>query len=88
MLVSDLVAADVQVLVREQRGHLADQFVDEGVDGFVGRVERRVVDAEGMDDLVGAGRAGEFGIADHPGRAMAGHVELGDDADAAVAGVS
>ena len=40
-----LIAADVQVLVGKQRGDLAEQFVDEGVDALLRGVEGRVEDA-------------------------------------------
>ena len=66
VFVSDFVAANVQILIREQQGHLANQFVDEGVDSFVGWIQRRVINTERMNDVIWTGSAGEFGVSDEP----------------------
>ena len=81
------VAADVEEVVGENFGHFADELIEK----FVGLVVRGSIagiqDAPLAFDFVRAGAAGEFGVADEPGGAVAGHVEFGNDADAALVGV-
>ena len=74
-------------MVGKNFGHFADEIVEEFVGFFVRGIHRWIHHAPLAFDLVGAGAAGEFGIADEPGCAVAGHVEFGDDADAALARV-
>ena len=83
----DFVAPDVEIGVGEERGHLAEELVEERVDALVGGIEGRFGDAEPALDGVGAGRAGELGVGDEPARRMPGDVELRHDPDAAVGGI-
>ncbi len=55
VLASDFIAADVEMLVRKQRGHLGYQFVDKRIDSIIGWIERRVINAERVNDVVGTG---------------------------------
>ena len=83
----DLVAAHVQVRVGEQRGHLADEAVEERVELLARGIHAMVVEAELALDLVRPGRARQLGMSDEPAPRVARHVELRHDADAAVARV-
>ena len=83
----DLIATDVPVGIRKERRHLADEGVEEAIDGFAGGIERGPEDAKAGLEAIGAGGAGEFGITDEPGGRVAGHVELGDHPDGTVRGV-
>ena len=87
LLAVHFVPADVEIGVRKKFDHLSDQVVEKLVGFFVRRIHRGIEDSPLAFDRVGAGAAGKFGITDKPGGAMAGHVELGNDADAAIAGV-
>ena len=82
-----LVAADVEVRVGEERRHLAQEAVEEGVDLFLRRVEGGVEDPPLVLDAVRAGQRGQLGMPDEPARHVAGHVELRHHADAARGGV-
>src|SRR5262249_21060113 len=67
--------------------HFADEFVEEFVGLLVGGIHRGIEDAPAALDLIGTGAAGELWVADEPRSAMAGHVEFGNDANTAIAGV-
>ncbi len=79
-----LVAADVEVGVREERGHLAEEPVEELVDLFARRIERGLHDSPRALDAVRPRRAAELGMADEPAGGVPRNVELGHHADAAV----
>src|ERR1035441_6587527 len=78
-----VVAANVHVWIGKETGHFAEESVDEDISGFASRIEGGIHDAELVGDCVGTGRAAEVWIADQPTLDVTGHVELGDDADAA-----
>src|ERR1051325_1161659 len=81
------VAADMQVLVREERGHLAEKSVEKLVDLFARRIESGLEDSRTAFDRVWTRRAAELRVADKPARAVAGYVKLRHHANAAVARV-
>ena len=82
-----LVAANVHIGIGKETAH----FVEEGVEKFEGGlssgVEGSILNAEAIGDGIGAGGTAEVWIADKPALDVAGHVELGDDADAARGGI-
>src|SRR5579872_85948 len=79
------IAADVEVLIGKQRGHFADEFVQEFVGGFAGHIESAGENAPGVFKLVGAVVGRQNGHAGKPGGHVAGHVELRNHSNAAVA---
>ena len=81
------VTADVDVGVGKDGGHLAEEAGDEAVGLFARGVEGIRSNAELAADGCGRGAAGEFRIGYLPCGAVAGHLELRYDADAAVARV-
>ena len=81
------VAADMEILIGEKFRHFGNEIVEEFVSLLVGGIHRGIGDAPLLPDLVRAGPAGQFGIANEPCGAVAGHVELGDYANAAIAGI-
>ncbi len=81
------VAANVKKMIGEELRHFAEELVEKLVGFFTSGIESRIEDAPFPFDFVGARAAGKFRIADKPGRAVAGHVEFGNHADAAVAGI-
>src|SRR5690348_7390683 len=82
-----LVAADVEEVIGKQRSHFTNESVQEFVNGLARGVHGGIEDAPFTLDLVWAGRAGQLRISDQPASRVAGDIELGDHADAAVAGV-
>ena len=78
-----LVAADMEKLIGEQLCHLFDEFVHELVSLFAGRIGDGLVPVFVLD-RERARIAGQFGIAHEPGAAVAGRIEFGNDADAAI----
>lgn len=78
-----LITTDVHVGIGEETGHFAEKAVDELECGFARGIECCVVDAEFVRDCIRAGRAAEIRITDEPALNVTGHIELGDDADAA-----
>ena len=85
LLAVDFVASDVEVGVGKKLRHFLDEFFQE----FVGRFARGIhdrIDVAGAAGLerVRAGTARQFGIAEEPRPAVAGNVELGHHADAAI----
>src|SRR6185369_8634223 len=80
-----LVAADVQVVVREERGHLAQKRFEKLVDFFARRIEGGLEDSRATLDRVWTRRAAELGITDEPARAVTRYVKLRHNANAAIA---
>jgi hypothetical protein len=79
------VAADADILAREELEDLVEDLEDEPQGGFLG-VEDTLVDAPASDDLGScrvAGRVGiaEFGVSGDGGAGMSGNVDLWDDGD-------
>ena len=77
----------MEELVGKKPGHLADEFVQKLVGFFPGGIHGRIEHAPLALDLVGARTAGQFGIADEPGGAVARHIEFRNHANAALARV-
>src|SRR5262249_53241502 len=82
-----LVAADVQVLVREERRHLTQKRVEKFVDLLTCRIESRLEDAGPALDRVWTRRAAELRITDEPARAVSGNIKLRHHANAAIASI-
>src|SRR5579864_1592398 len=83
----DLIPAHMEITVGKQVRHLIHELVEKLISALARGVHGGVVDAPGALDLVGAGGAGQLGVADEPGNAVSGYVEFGYDANAAVVGV-
>ncbi len=81
-----LVATDVEHVVGEEAGHFAEERVEEAVGLLPCGIHDGLEDSPGADDGVGAGLAGELGVADEPARGVARHVELGHDTYASIRG--
>jgi len=81
------VTADVDVRIGKDGGHLAEEAGDEAICLFARGIELIRSNAELAADDSGRGSAGELRIGHLPGSAVAGHLKLRYDADAAVAGV-
>src|ERR1700730_5947630 len=75
------VAANVEELVGEETGHLADEFIEKPVSLFPGRVHGGIEDSPLALNFVRSGPAGQFGIPGEPRRTVAWHVELRHHAD-------
>ena len=82
------IAADMKIVVGKKFGQLADQFVEKFVSFFVGGIHCGIKYAPLAFNRVRTRAAGEFGIADEPGSAVAGHIEFGNDANAAITRVT
>ncbi len=81
LFLGGLVAADVDVLAREQLEHLGQHVLHEG-HGLVRGHEDVRADAPagpGLDRLVGV--AAEFGVGGDGGAGVAGHFDFGHDVD-------
>ena len=87
LLAVHFIAANVEIVVGEKFDHLSYQVVEKLIGFFVRRIHRGIEDSPLAFDGVRAGAAGKFGITDKPGGAVTGHIELRNDADAAIAGV-
>ena len=79
------IASDVHEVVGENRRHLCDESIEKFIGALARRIHHRIEDAELAFDVERAGSAGEIGIPDEPCTGVSRHVELGHDADAAVA---
>ncbi len=79
-----LVPSDVHEVVGEDGRHLCDKCIEKLVGTFARRIHHRIEDAELPLNVKGTGSTREIGIADEPGTAMSGHVELRHDTDAAI----
>ena len=79
-----LIASDVDVGIGEDLGHLGEKRRDQLIGFFAGGIEGVGGDAKLAADACGGGAAGERRIGDQPGGAVAGHLKLRHDADAAV----
>src|SRR5579864_570439 len=79
-----LVAADVEELVGEKFGHLADKNIEKLVGTLASGIHGRIKNSPLAFDRIGPWGAGEVGIADKPGCAVTGHIKLRDHANAAV----
>ena len=84
LLAIALVAADVEVGIGKQRRHLAQELVEKRKRRLARGIHRRVKDAPLLLDLVRTRPAGQLRVAYEPGCRVAGHVELGHHANAAV----
>jgi hypothetical protein len=82
-----LVTSDVHEVVGEDGSHFSDESIEKFVGALPRGIHHRIEDAKLALDVERSGRAGEVRISDKPCTGMSGHVELGHDADAAVAGV-
>ena len=71
------ISADVEVLVREQMGHLFDKAIQELIGFIAGGIDRRIEDPPFVLNLILSRFARQFGIGDKPTGGMAGHIELG-----------
>ncbi len=71
-------------MVGEEFGHLSDKLIQELISLLVGRIHRGVEHTPLALNLVGPGSARKLRVADKPGRAVAGHVELRHNANSAV----
>src|ERR1700680_980830 len=80
-----LIASDVHAVVGKDCPHLRDESIEKFIGAFARRIHHRIEDAELAFDVERAGRAGEIGIPDEPCTGVSRDVELGHDADAAVA---
>jgi len=83
-----LVATDVEIVVGEKLGHLADEIIKKLVDLLVRRVHCRIEDSPPALDSVRPFSAGQLGMADEPRGAVTRHIEFRHHADAAISGVS
>ena len=83
-----LVASDVKELVREESGHFTNKCVEKLVGFLAGRIHGGIEDAPLAFDFIRSRPAGQLGIADEPGRAVARHIEFRNHADAALTSVS
>ncbi len=83
-----LVAADVKIGIREEGGHFGKQFVQEGIDGFIGRVEDGVEYAKIALQGIGTFDAGQLRIGGKNGRGMCRDYEFRNNADTALCGVA
>ena len=79
-----LIASDMKKLIGEKLGHFADKFIEKMVSMLFCWIHRWIKHAPFALDLIWPRRAGQVGIADKPGSAVSGHVELWDHADAAL----
>ena len=87
LLAGYLIAADVKERIGKERGHLADECVQKLIGGFARRVHGGIEHAPIAFDLIGPGRAGKFRIADQPTGRVAGDIEFGYYANAAIPGI-
>ena len=87
LLAGYLISADVKERIGKQRGHLADECVQKLISGFARRVHGRIEHAPVAFDLIRPGRTGKLRIAQQPTGGVAGNIELGHHANAAVARV-
>ncbi len=84
-----LVAADVQIPVGEHLGYVAEHALEEVDDLVVAHVEHVLRDAAVHAHLVGLRRvAAQFGIGRDGSHHVAGEVNLGDDFNVALLGIS
>ena len=79
-----LVAADMEVGVGKERRHLPQKLIEKLERAFARRVHGRVHDAPAVRNLVRARAAGQLWIPYEPRRGVAGHIEFGNHADAAI----
>src|SRR6185503_13799111 len=85
ILAVHFVAADVKILIRKERGHLAEN----GVESCIGGGERRIESGtlaicHATNDMRRGHSRGKFWESDQPADRMCGDVEFGNDADAAL----
>src|SRR5215203_5590237 len=82
-----LIAADVQVIIGKERGHLAQECFEKLVDVLACRIECRLKDSRPAFDRVWTRSTAKLGMANQPACAVTGNVKLGHDTYAAVASV-
>jgi hypothetical protein len=87
LLAIHLISPDVKVGVGKQGGHFTDEAIQKRVDLLAGGIHAGIEDAPAALDEVGARPGGEFGMTGEPGGGVTRHIEFGDDADTAIAGV-
>src|SRR2546427_3937995 len=85
-LAVDLVSADMKIGVGEKRGHFTDERVQEFVSPLASRIHDRIWSIR--LDLVRTWAAGQIGISDKPGAAVARNIKLRDDANTTIARIS
>ncbi len=79
------IAANVEISIREDRGHFADELVDENEGALAAWVHGRVEDTPFCFNCVRALAARKVRIPGKPRRCVAGHIELRHNADASIA---
>src|SRR5262245_15888962 len=82
-----LVSADMHVVVGKQESHLGEESLEEFVDLFTRGIEGWKKYAHSPLDLIRPRSAAEFRMAHQPARYMARHIEFGNYANSALAGV-
>src|SRR5215217_3651544 len=82
-----LVAADVQVVVRKERRHLAQKRLEKFVDLFARRIEGGLEYTRPPFNGVWTRCATELRITNEPTGAVTGYIKLRHDANAAIAGI-
>ena len=84
LLAVDFVAPDVEIGVRKQRGHLAEEAIEEQIHGLVCGIERRVEDAPRPLDFERPLAGRQRRIRRENRSRVAGDIELRHHADASV----
>src|SRR5579872_4141853 len=88
LLPVNLVTANMEKLIRKKFAHLPDEGVEKLIGSLLGWIHCRIEDAPLAFNLIGSGSAGQLRIANKPGHAVPGHVELWNYANSAVPRVS
>src|SRR5882762_10338988 len=83
----NFVSANMEVLVRKERGHLSDELVEKLVGALASRVHCWIEYAPFALDGIRSRRAGQIGITYEPRCTMPRHIEFRYDANTTIAGI-
>src|SRR2546425_835302 len=82
-----LISSNVDICVREKRGHLTKKLIEKLINLLARGIERGLKNSRTAFNRVGTRRTSQLGVTDQPTGAVAGYVKLRNDPDAALAGV-
>src|SRR5437660_1631998 len=82
-----LISSDVDICVREKRGHLTKKLIEKLINLLARGIERGLKDSRAAFNRVGTRRTSQFGVTDQPTGAVTGYVKLRNHPDAALASV-
>ena len=85
LLAVNFVATDMEKLVGEKLGHLANECIEKFVSALARRIHRRIEHAPLPLNRIRPRPAGEVGISHEPRRAVTWHIEFRHNANPAIA---